>query len=549
MNKLNPTLAIYGIQDRADSDYPFFVHDHNITLMQNGRVIKYLQLERKTRNKHDNKLHKNIYALLKEAKLIGKDIDLVFVDNVVGRTFISEQGSIRFEAPLNTNLENKLEEGRCWWFDKSKKAYALNHELAHIASCLPFYGNFKENSLLIHFDGGGSLSNLSVWTFKDHKLEVLEYGWEFKYLSSFFNANALNFAILGAKQHEHNSVPGKLMGFASFGKYSVEIENWLNKYNYFEDIWSNKNFFLQKAKEDFDVDLKQFNLKNKFLQDIAATFQFIFQRDFINYIKSLKEKTGADYLYLTGGSSLNIVTNTQLVEEKIFNEVFIPPCCEDSGLSLGAASYVEYLKHNIVELHTPYLNNWGIEDYKANYTQTDIKQTAELLMQNKVIAICNNQAEIGPRALGNRSIIALANNKNLAQKVSIVHKNREWYRPIAPIMLKRNLSYFTNQNLDSNLGKYMLLDYEIKTDKQKEIRGVVHVNNTARIQFIEKREDNNFMFDLLDYLETQYNIKALINTSFNKKGEPIVHTEEGAVASAKNMSIDAVVLNGKLKVL
>lgn len=548
MNKEKATLAIYGIQDRINSEYPLYVHDHSICLMRNGKVERLLQLERKTRKKRDNKLYEAIYDILKDEKLIStEDYDVVFIDNVVGRSFINTQGNIRFEAPLVDKPIEGLEVGRLWWFDKPLEGYVLNHELSHISSCIPFYGNFKDNSLLIHFDGGASLGNFSAWYFNQGDIKLIECNWDLKYLSSLYNANALVFSIIGAKRFDQNSVPGKMMGFASFGQYDPHMENWLIENNFFEDIWKSKKQFFEKASRDYGWNKTHFDLKDPFLQNIVATMQHIFKRDFMDKLADLQEEYKADNLYYSGGSALNIVTNNAIVESGMFKHVFIPPCAEDSGLALGAAAYVEYLKHGKLEYHSPYLNNWGIKDYSVDYSQEDIEKLASELMEDKIIGVCNGYGEVGPRALGNRSIIALANSQKLAQKVSIDKKGREWYRPIAPLMLKRNLEYFTGVE-DSVLAKYMLMDFDVLEDKRKEIEGVVHVNGSSRIQIIEHREDNPFIYDLLDYLEEKHGIKALINTSFNKRGEPIVHTIEDALNSAGNMALDGVVLNGKLEI-
>ncbi|MBS2098328.1 carbamoyltransferase C-terminal domain-containing protein [Carboxylicivirga linearis] len=545
MDASKPTLAIYGIQDRINTDTPFYVHDHALTLMENGQVVKHLTLERLTRNKHDNKLYEQLYDLLKKEGLLSKQVyDLVFVDNVVGRTFLSACGRFRFEAPLNDMLQAAPEKGRCWWLDREKEAYALNHEMAHVGSCLPFYGSFKENSLLVHFDGGGSLSNLSAWTYKKGKIQSLEYHWDFKYLSGLFNANALVFGIIGSKYIEQNSVPGKMMGLAAFGQYKPELEKWLVNNDYFKDLWGNKKLFFEAAKADFNWDKKHLNTKDPFLHDIVATMQGIFQRELINKLDGLQQKTQCDYLYYSGGSALNIVANTHLLESNIFKDVYIPPCPEDSGLSLGAAAYVEWLKHGKANTHSPYLNNWGINEYSLTVHSEEVARCANELMQGKVIGVCNNAGEIGPRALGNRSILALANSKQLAQKVSMTHKKREWYRPVAPIMLLENAKYFTGKESIHSLADFMLLDFNILPQKQKELQGAVHVDGTARIQVVRERNENPFIFELLQYLEKEHGVKALINTSFNVKGEPIVHTVEGAITSARNMNLDGVVLNG-----
>ncbi len=550
MDRDKPTLAVYGIQDRIKSTQPYFVHDHAIALMHKGRVLKALTLERHTRIKHDNSLHERIYELLKSEGLLSRlDYDLVFADNVVGRAFISSCGRFRFEGPLTDIPAAGLEKGKCWWLDRETKAYALNHELAHIATNLPFYGSFKENSLLVHFDGGASVSNFSAWHFKDGRIVPIEAHWRLKWLTSMFNANALVFGIIGAKFIDQNSVPGKMMGLAGYGSYTPKIEKWLRENNFFADIWDKKSVFFEKAKRDFGWDKTHLHTADPFLQDIVATMHHVFVWEVQPYLTTLQEKIKADYLYYSGGSALNIVTNTVLYESGIFKDIFIPPSCEDSGLALGAAAFVELQKHGKVEKHSPFLLNWGIENYKADYSPDEIETVAGMLADKKVIGVCNGYAEAGPRALGNRSILALADSKSLARKVSMEHKKREWYRPVAPVMLLKNTKYFTGKSDIPHLSRYMLLDFAILKDKAAEIEGAVHVDGTARIQTIFDRSENSYLYDLLTLLDEKSGVKALINTSFNVRGGPIVHTCDDAVRSARNMGLDGVVLNGKLKKL
>ena len=545
MNKNKPTLAIYGVQDRFDYEHPFYVHDHNLALMQDGKVEWFLQQERISRRKRDNSLHIHLKSILKEKKLLGKDYDLVFVDNVVGRTFLLQNGEARFEAPLNQKLATGLEKGKCWWFGEEKEAWVLNHELAHMFSCLPFYGNLQNNSLLVHFDGGASLSNFSAAVYKNGQFEWLEYHWDLKPYSTLFNANALVFAIIGAKLPEQNAVPGKFMGFSGLGNYRPELGDWLKSNKFFQDIWGRTSVFFEAAKNDWGVDLKSFNQKDPFVQDVAATLQELFSQEIVKKLQDLQEKTGAENLYYTGGSALNIVANTRIVNSGMFRQVFIPPCTEDSGLALGAAAFAEWKKHGKVEVNSAYLNNWGIESYKADFSEETINEVAEKLAAKKLIGICNNFGEAGPRALGNRSILAFAGSKELSKKLSIEKKGREWYRPLAPVALEDNVKYFTGQSAIHPLSKFMLLDFAVLPEKQQEIAGAIHADGTARFQSISKESDNPFLFALLKRLDEKYSIKALINTSFNAGGEPIVHTEEDALQSAKKMQLDGVVLNGK----
>ena len=126
-------------------------------------------------------------------------------------------------------------------------------------------------------------------------------------------------------------------------------------------------------------------------------------------------------------------------------------------------------------------------------------------------------------------------------------KKREWYRPVAPIMLKENAQKVAVQPI-VGLAKLMLMDFVIKPEYREQMSGVVHANNTARIQTIETENDNPFMYRLLKYLSDNHGVMALINTSFNVQGEPIVHTKDDAFRSAKQMKLDVVVVNGELRI-
>ncbi len=548
---MKPTLSIYGIKDRYSTQYPSFVHNHNLCLMQNGKILQYLELERYTRRKYDNRLDLFIEELIDQNILhLPDDFDIVTVNSFAGNQFNSENGKLRIETQPFKKISEKINSAYSWYQTKNEgkeiNAYSISHELAHIFSNLPFFGSFKENSLLVHFDGGASISNFSAFTFKKGKLNFIEAHWELSHLSKFFNDNALNFAILGAKHYEHTSVPGKLMGFASFGKYSEKIEKWLVENNYFKDIWNNYNVFFRKAKQDFDIEISEFNTQNSFLQDIAATFQKIFEKQTIAKLSEFQIHTKTDYLYYSGGSALNIVTNSRIIELGVFKDIFIPPACNDSGLSIGAAAFLEWKKGSRIKKHSPFLNNVATDfSEDANFDKNLIQKTVNLLLQDKIIAVANGFGEAGPRALGNRSILALANSAELSKRVSIECKNREWYRPVAPIMLKEIAEKVTGKQIH-HLSKYMLLDFIILPEYKRVLEGVTHINGTSRIQTLEKREENPFIYDLLKYLWKKHKIYALINTSFNKKGEPIVHTKSGALQSAKNMNLDAVIIDYQL---
>lgn len=545
------TLAIYGIKDRNSLQYPAYVHDHNLCLMKDGQVLQYLQLERYTKRKYDNRLDLFLEELISQGELeLPEEFDLVSVNAFVGNAFISQGGKIRFEAAVQTSLGEKLEPAQAYyqyedWKGYSLCAYNCSQELAHIASNMAFYGSFRENSLLVHFDGAASLSNFSAFHYTHGKIQLLEYGWDMKYLANFFNDNALSFAMIGASPGEHTSVPGKLMGYASWGKYSNKIERWLIAHNYFKEYWHREAEIIDSARKSLGAEVDSFDNQNSFWHDVAATLQHIFTRELMAHITELQQQTEAQYLYYAGGCALNIVANTALIQSGLFREVFIPPCCNDSGLSLGAACLLELQKGHRILSHTPYLNNIGLKYDFTDITDETIEATAKLLLDGKILGVCNGTAEAGPRALGNRSLIALPNDSILAQYLSQKVKKREWYRPIAPIMLRSVASTLTTTPIH-HLARYMLLDYKVKPEYTNVLAGVIHANGTARIQALDREEDNPFMYRLLLYLYDRYQILGLINTSFNVQGQPIVHTEADAIEASRKMGLDGLVLNHKL---
>ncbi|MCB9230367.1 MAG: hypothetical protein H6581_01785 [Bacteroidia bacterium] len=552
---MKPTIAIYGIRDQAQTDSPGYTHDHSICVMENGKITHYLQLERHSRRKYDNQMHLHLESLIEDGLLpFPCEADLIFVNSFVGNSFISQTGKIRFEQVSRTQLTPDLIPGFARvetekWDGKEYPAFSMDHELAHVFSNLPFHGPFRENSLHLHFDGGASLGNFSAFLFKKGKMEVLECHWELSHLSKFFNDNALTFALLNHGPAEHCAVPGKLMGFATLGKPEKELRDWLIQHNWFKEIWLDKSSFYRAAKRDFKWEGSLGDTHDPFLQNLAACFQREFEIQWINYLCNLQQKVKADFLYLSGGCALNIVANTQIVNLGLFQDVFIPPCPGDSGLSIGAAAFLEWKKHGKVEFHSPYLNNAGLAESTYTSNPELIRQIAENIAQSRIIGVANGAGEAGPRALGNRSILARPDSKELAQKVSVECKGREWYRPVAPIMLEKHARRLTGLASIHHLSKYMLLDFHIPQAQQKEIAGVVHANGTARIQTLFQRTENPFIWDLLTYLDEVHGIPALINTSLNQRGEPIVHTPDQAFKSAVDMGLDGVVIDYELQML
>ena len=534
-----PTLGIYAVPDRGEYKWPGFTHDHSLCLMQGGKIQTYLHLERYSRRKYDNRLHLYLDELAPLLNLPER-FDVVSVNSFVGTAFLSPTGRYWFDSATPTRPVAGLRAGMGHWNGQQAYFHGIDHELAHVFSVMPFFPTLHERTLLVHFDGGATHGNFSAFMYQGGKLNKLECHWELSRLSKWFNDNALTFKMLGAEPGEHCSVPGKLMGYAAFGTPSPEIAAWLVENDYFRNIWTDSSPFFRSARRRFEFAETFLDLRNEFVQNVAATFQWMFENEATKKILELQAKTGAEYLYYAGGCALNIVTNTKIVESGAFRDVFIPPCCNDSGLSVGAAAFVEWRKHGKLSEHGPFLNNFGTSE-NAVEPET-VRAAAETILAGGVVGVCNGAGEAGPRALGNRSLLARADDPALAFKLSVECKKREWYRPVAPVALLRNAPRFTEENVLHSLARYMLLDYRVPEKKRDGIRGAVHVNGTARMQTLENREENPFIYELLSFLEER-GVYALINTSFNAAGEPIVHTPEQALASMRSMRLDGLVLH------
>jgi carbamoyltransferase len=551
-----PTLAIYGIQDRSAFAHPGYTHDHNLCLMENGEVKTYLHLERWSRRKYDNRMSIFLEELIAEGQLeLPDQFELVMVNSFVGNAFVSKSGRLRFETEAPVAVKPHLTPARAWWEVKDWEggllpAWAISHELAHVASTLPFYGDWQDDSLLVHFDGGASRGNFSAYLLRKGKLELVECHWELSQLSKFFNDNALAFALVGAQPGEHCSVAGKLMGYATLGEYHPEIGTWMRQHQYFRHIWDDWSIFNRKARKTFGWKGSLKENKDPFLMSVAAVFQHDFTQLFLHHLEKIQRKLNVRFLYFTGGCALNIVTNRKLLQKGWFEEVFIPPACNDSGLALGAAAFREREKGICIKTHSPFLNNLGLREKVASQTWTTdfLDEICQLLLQRKVLGLFLGKGEAGPRALGHRSLIALADSKALADRISIEIKGREWYRPLAPVMLEKNVREVTGMATIPQIADFMLVDFSILPDFHSVMEGVIH-RGYARIQSIRNRSFHPFLFDLLARLDEKYGVKALINTSFNRRGAPIVHTESQAIEAGWQMGVDALILNGHLEIL
>jgi carbamoyltransferase len=267
----------------------------------------------------------------------------------------------------------------------------------------------------------------------------------------------------------------------------------------------------------------------------------------------LHECTKEDYLVIAGGVALNSVANGRLVRESGFKDLYVMPAAGDNGTAIGAAFYVynSLLGNPRGYVHDdPFVGNQYsnesikklLDEFKITYQYLPDEEleiaTAKLLQEGHIIGWFQGRMEIGPRALGNRSILANPTLKNMKDKINAQVKHREPFRPFAPACPIEDTPRFFEQNV---ADPFMLKVCNVLPDKQAVIPAVTHVDGTARLQTVHK-ETNPRFYRLLKEFEKLSGVPVLLNTSFNVMGEPIVESPIDAVRCFYTTGLDYLIL-------
>ena len=578
-----------------------FYHDSAAALIKDGKIISAAQEERFTRKKHDASYPYNAVEFV----LKYSNINLSNIDHVV----FYEKPFLKFERLLETYvafapkgfqsflkaipiwLKEKLFQKRmildCLkkhdskFFDEKKLLFS-EHHLSHAASA--FYPSPFKEAIVLTADAVGEWASTTVAVCKDNKVEIK------KELHFPHSLGLLYSAFTYYTGFKVNSGEYKLMGLAPYGKpiYADKILDNLI------DLKEDGTFMLDQKYFNYATGLTMTNDKfdllfgskprkpeteeiDQFHMDIASSIQFVTEKIMLMLARSLREEYKISNLCLAGGVALNCVANGKILEEKIFDNIWIQPAAGDAGGSLGAALAFWHMelgnKRDDVEKDTmqgSYLGNeYSNEEIKdkfdelgANYLylndQELIDKTAENLSNGKAVGWFQGRMEFGPRALGNRSIIGDPRSDTMQKNLNLKVKFRESFRPFAPSVLREDVGNWFELDVDS---PYMLLVAKVKNEKiiemnneQKKLFGinllnikrsqipaVTHVDYTARIQTVSK-EYNKKYHDLLSKFKEKTNCPVLVNTSFNIRGEPIVNTPEDAFKCFMGTDLDILVV-------
>jgi carbamoyltransferase len=364
----------------------------------------------------------------------------------------------------------------------------------------------------------------------------------------------------------------KLIDFADDGSFRLNMEYFSFHHSTeatfnsrFVDLFGpprkhESEFFTLKTHPDRDGPKAR---ENQHYADVAASIQQVTEEALLSMARYASKRTGLKQLCMAGGVALNSVANGRILRETPFEDVFIQPAAGDSGGAIGAALYTQHVLLGKPRRFVMEHAYWGAEYAEAaiqsalqarglSYTQIDdderlIDQVVDALLRGKVVGWFQGRFEWGPRALGNRSILADPRRAEMKDIVNLKIKFREPFRPFAPVVLEERTSeYFDLPHPERYYpARYMLLVAQIPPDKRSVIPAVTHVNGSGRLETL-RREWNPRYYRVVEKFGEATGVPVLLNTSFNLRGEPIVNTPENAINTYLKSDIDMLMLGHSL---
>ena len=585
-----------------------FYHDSAIAVVKNGQVLWAAQEERYSRIKHnaafparaiskalcDLQIDPSAFdaVVFYEKPLLKFDriISTVFANVPFGFEFFSNVFHSWFGGKIFQKRLLRKELQRLGFHRRLQIKFS-NHHLSHAASA--FYPSPFEEAAVLTMDGVGEWATASIYRGHGQTLVPLEqqnYPHSLGLLYSAFTE------FLGFKV---NSGEYKLMGLAPYGRpvYVDLIERQIAQIDANGAVTLNMEFFVfnnklrtinvKKFEELFGIHKLPYD-SEKYLRehlDIAASIQAFTEMAVLRMASYAKCLTGSKNLCLAGGVALNCVANGILERSDIFDSIWIQPAAGDAGGSLGAALAFSFLDDSPVgtgqlrraEMTHAYLGNeycerrieesledFELDGYAKRLAEDELVATVALaLSENKIVGWFQGRMEFGPRALGNRSILANPLDESAQVKVNQAVKFREAFRPFAPVTTKEFAPIiFENFN---NESPFMLKVYKVKSEiltqesldidfnvqrpdllswvKQRRsvLPAITHVDNSARVQSVS-RDSNPLLYELLNQFGSKTGYPVLINTSFNVRGEPIVESPSDAIRCFLGTHIDILVM-------
>lgn len=520
-------------------------HDQSAALVKDGKLIVAIEDERVVRNKKGVSHWAGRPCLaamqycLKAAGIALSDIDEIFVNDDIDTAFPFWEDHRHTLVPHHLNhamsafLNSPYESSALLVIDgKGTRVNGASNDVFETVSIGSGSGNTGEIGT---FQSGKQRLSTASWRF------VVEnsLGWFYRTIS-----DAIGFGQSGE---------GKTMGLASYGKprFAREISEFIDFdddgrffYDAYGGLWDWLVDTIEPTKNCFQI-----------RADIAASGQALLEKGVLLAATHAYEMTGSKNLCYAGGVGLNGVANFRLQTETPFESVFLWPPCGDNGLAIGAALYGYYLRS--AAKRTP-LNAVGVAnsaycgvDYQrdeilralqqVSVTYVEVEDSAAaacgVLQSGEPLAVFQGGSEIGPRALGHRSILADPTCSKMRDRLNKI-KRRESFRPFAPIVLERDMKTYFDVSVPS---PFMLSIAPVRAEYRAMLPAITHVDNTARLQTVPDGGDS-FLIDLLNGLKDLGRPPIVLNTSFNLSGEPIVETPADALNAFLRLEINEMLI-------
>jgi len=559
-----------------------FHADSSAAIIQDGQVVFAVAEERLNRHKH----YGGFPSLAVQACLNAAGAKITEVDHVaVGQdsdanlakkvkyalanpakilNFIHMRQRKESMRDVRTLLSQALE------VDSSKlkfQEHHLEHHIAHIASS--YYCSPWEKAAGFSYDGSGDFVSTMMARCEGNEIEILDRVFLPHSLGSFYTMIC---EFIGYKKYGDE---GKVMGLAPYGKptYCEEIAKIIQTKNgtfqldlkYFKPLGSNQGMevlpdgtvrlarhFSDRMEKLFGPPREPNTEITQRDMDLAYAMQHSFETVFFHMLNDLHRKVPCRDLAMAGGCALNSVANGKLFKETPFRRTWIQPAAGDEGLAIGAAlhTYHSVLKQPRRDLAPsaylgPDFSEPAVEGelkkvgmrYRRLEREPMIEAVAEQMAAGNVVGWFQGRMEWGPRALGNRSIVAHPGLPNMKDVLNARIKHREWFRPFAPaILVEAQHEYFEHDHP----SPYMLHVYKIRPEKRQQLCAVNHVDDTGRLQSVA-RDENPLYYDLIKAFKRHTGIAVILNTSFNEN-EPIVCTPAEAIDCFRRTKMDVLAI-------
>ncbi|HKW58024.1 MAG TPA: carbamoyltransferase C-terminal domain-containing protein [Candidatus Acidoferrum sp.] len=545
------------------------MHDSSACLVRDGELLFAVAEERISRVKHDASFPQNaIRACLEFARIRPEQLDEVcFGWQAPGAAFRHDlkcYASGKRPATYLNGLNSALQFLSMWHQQGGAKQFAqlfgdpkarmrfVDHHLAHAISAYAYSG--LHEAAVVVMDGRGAWEATSIWHGRDGKIEhilTIPFPDSVGYFYSEFTE------YLG---FQRNSDEWKVMGLAPYGKPGVDLRAFIEPEAGPYKVHARK--LVPNGAAPFAEMVRRFGPKRvseteieERHKDVAYAVQEACETAMISVVKLAVEKTKSRNVCLAGGVALNSKANGKILASGLVEKLFVQPAASDDGAALGAA-LAPYLDRGgglpLREMRHASLGPafddlaiaGALETYKLKHTKLgDAAATAaELLAKRKIVGWFQGRMEFGPRALGSRSILADPRDAEMNAKVNNAVKFREWWRPFAPSLKKEAAGEYLESAADS---PFMILTSQVRKEKRAVIPAVTHVDGSARPQTVEK-EISPLYWRLLDEFEKRSGVPVVLNTSFNLRGEAIVHTPTDALRTFFSSGMDALVIGSFL---